>query len=79
MDGSTVTAPNVAIWTPEGGWVVENEGVPPDIEVEQTPAVLAAGHDPQLERAIDVVMAELRKSPPAAPKRPTYPDKTKKP
>lgn len=79
MDGSTVTAPNVAIWTPEGGWVVENEGVPPDIEVEQTPAALAAGHDPQLERAIDVVMAELRKSPPAAPKRPTYPDKTKKP
>ncbi len=36
MDGGSVTAPNLAIWT-EDGWVVENEGVPPDIEVEQTP------------------------------------------
>jgi len=79
MDGSSITAPNLAIWTPDGGWIVENEGVPPDIEVEQTPAALAAGHDPQLERAIEVVMGELRKNPPAAPKRPVYPDKTKKP
>jgi tricorn protease len=34
MDGGTVTAPNFALWSPDGGWVVENEGVPPDIEVE---------------------------------------------
>src|SRR5258708_915519 len=31
MDGGTITAPNLAIWTPDGGWVVENEGVPPDV------------------------------------------------
>ena len=30
MDGGNVTAPSFAIWVPEGGWVVENEGVPPD-------------------------------------------------
>ncbi|MFQ5722290.1 MAG: PDZ domain-containing protein, partial [Candidatus Aminicenantales bacterium] len=47
MDGGYVTAPNLAIWTEEG-WVVENEGVPPDIEVEQWPAEVMAGHDPQL-------------------------------
>lgn len=34
MDGGMVTAPNLAIWT-EDGFIVENEGVPPDIEVEQ--------------------------------------------
>jgi tricorn protease len=79
MDGSTITAPNVAIWTPENGWVVENEGVTPDIEVEQTPAELIAGHDPQLERAISVVLAELKKNPPKVAARPAYPDKTKKP
>ena len=38
MDGGTITAPNLAIWTPEDGWVVENAGVAPDLEVEQTPA-----------------------------------------
>jgi len=54
MDGGKITAPNLAIWTEEG-WVVENEGVPPDIEVAQTPAEVMAGHDPQLEKAIQVV------------------------
>jgi cytochrome bd-type quinol oxidase subunit 1 len=33
MDGATITAPNLAIWDAEKGWIVENEGVPPDIEV----------------------------------------------
>lgn len=76
LDGGFVTAPNLAIWTPEGGWVVENEGVPPDIEVEQTAADVIAGKDPQLEKAIQVVMGELKKNPPAQPKRPPYPVKT---
>jgi tricorn protease len=75
MDGGYVTAPNLAIWTPEEGWTVENEGVPPDIEVEQTPADVIAGHDPQLEKAIQVVMEELKNNPPQQPKRPPYPDK----
>jgi tricorn protease len=73
MDGGTITAPNLAIWTPEDGWVVENEGVPPDIEVEQTPADVIAGRDPQLEKAIELVLAELKKNPPAKVVRPPYP------
>jgi tricorn protease len=72
MDGGRVTAPNLAIWT-EDGFIVENEGVPPDVEVEQTPADVIAGKDPQLEKAIEIVLAELAKSPPAVPKRPPYP------
>jgi tricorn protease len=72
MDGGGVTAPNLAIWTEEG-FVVENVGVPPDIEVEQTPAEIAAGRDPQLEKAIAWVMDELKKNPPKKPHRPAYP------
>jgi len=72
MDGGMVTAPNLAIWT-EDGWVVENQGVPPDIEVEQNPADVIAGHDPQLEKAIQVVLEELAKNPPKKPVRPAYP------
>jgi len=72
MDGAMVTAPNLAIWT-EDGFVVENEGVPPDVEVEQTPKDVIAGHDPQLERAIQVVMDELAKNPLKKPKRPAFP------
>jgi tricorn protease len=72
MDGGGVTAPNLAIWT-EDGWVVENEGVPPDIEVEQTPALVIAGHDPQLEEAIKVVLKQLEANPPKKLVRPPYP------
>jgi tricorn protease len=73
MDGGTITAPGFAIWTPEQGWIVENEGVPPDIEVEQTPADVIAGRDPQLEKAIEVVMRELEKQPKPDHKRPAFP------
>jgi len=73
MDGGLVTAPDLAIFTEEG-WVVENVGVAPDIEVEQDPAAVAAGKDPQLDRAIEVVLAELAKNPPPrAPARPPFP------
>jgi tricorn protease len=72
LDGGSVTAPNLAFWT-EAGFGVENEGVAPDVEVEQTPADVIAGKDPQLEKAIALVMAELAKAPPAAPKRPPIP------
>lgn len=75
MDGGNITAPNFAIWTPENGWIVENEGVAPDIEVEQTAADVINGHDPQLEKAIQVVMEELKKNPRKQPQRPPYPVK----
>ena len=73
MDGGQITAPNLAIWTAEEGWVVENEGVAPDIEVEQTPADVMAGRDPQLEKAIEVVLQALKSQPPVDSKRPPYP------
>ena len=73
MDGGTISAPNLAIFTDDEGYIVENEGVAPDIEVEQTPADVIAGRDPQLEKAIEVVMAELKKNPPKTVKRPADP------
>ena len=75
MDGGSITAPNLAIWIEGEGWVVENEGVAPDIEVEQTPADVIAGRDPQLEMAIEVVLEALRLNPQPVPERPAYPVK----
>jgi tricorn protease len=72
MDGGYISAPNLAIWT-EDGWVVENVGVPPDIEVEMFPADVIAGRDPQLEKAIEVIMEQLEANPPATHTRPPYP------
>jgi tricorn protease len=77
LDGGAITAPNLAFWTREGGWGVENEGVAPDIEVDQTPADVIAGRDPQLEKAIEVIKAELAKNPPVRPSRPAFPIRAK--
>ena len=63
MDGGSITAPNLAFWTPEEGFGVENVGVPPDVEVEQWPADVIAGHDPQLERAAAEAMRLLKEKP----------------
>ena len=78
LDGGGVTAPNLGIWT-EDGFIVENVGVPPDIEVEQWPSEIIKGHDPQLEKAIEVVLEELEKNPPKDPVRPPYPVRIRKP
>ncbi len=77
IDGGSVTAPNVAIWTKDG-FVVENVGVAPDVEVEQWPSEVIKGHDPQLEKAIEIALQELKKNPQTDPVRPAYPVKVKK-
>jgi tricorn protease len=59
MDGGFLNIPFVRFIDPYGNWSVENEGVPPDIEVEQIPKDVIAGRDPQLERGIEVILEML--------------------
>jgi tricorn protease len=73
LDGGTVTAPRLAIYSPDGQWEVENTGVPPDVDVVMTPKDVIAGHDPQLEKAVEVVMQELAAKPVKLPARPMDP------
>jgi len=63
VDGGFISAPSTGFYDPQGHWAVENEGVAPDIEVEQTPAQLIAGHDPQLERGVAEAMKRLKEHP----------------
>ena len=74
LDGGGVTAPRAALYGLHGEWEVENRGIKPDIEVENDPASVAAGHDPQLERAIQVTLEELKKHPMVIPDHPPYPN-----
>jgi tricorn protease len=74
IDGGWVTAPRWGLYGTEGEWEVENVGIPPDIEVEQDPARMRQGQDPQLEKAIAVVLDLLEKNPPPTFQRPPYPD-----
>jgi len=74
IDGGHVTAPRAAIYGLNGEWEVENHGVPPDVEVDLDPAAWRQGHDAQLEKAIEVVMQQLKEHPLPEIKRPAYPN-----
>ncbi len=73
VDGGELTAPDYRIYTPEGHWTVENEGVSPDVEVWLDPARVAEGHDDQLEKAVDVVLEAIRAHPRPWPQHPPIP------
>jgi tricorn protease len=74
IDGGSVTAPRVAIFGLKGEWEVEGHGIAPDIDVEMDPKLVREGHDPQLEKAVGVVMEQLKKNPLPEYKKPSYPD-----
>jgi len=77
VDGGMLTAPDYRVYTPQGKWIVENQGVQPDIEVWLDPAEMARGHDAQLEKAIQVVQQEIKENPVTWPKHPALPGEKK--
>jgi len=74
IDGGYVTAPRFAIFGLQGHWEVEGHGIPPDVEVQEYPKDMAAGHDLQLDRAVEVVMQQLKAHPVIYPVIPPYPN-----
>jgi tricorn protease len=63
VDGSITTQPEFSFWFKDVGWGVENYGTDPDIDVDIAPQDYARGDDPQLERAISVVLERLEAEP----------------
>ncbi len=75
IDGGSVNVPEFGFADAEGEYVIEGEGVEPDIEVRNDPASVIAGEDPQLERAIEEAMKRIEENPPRLPGRPDEPIK----
>ena len=67
MDGGYVTIPEDAMYTPDRQWSVENYGVEPDVEIENEPADLLAGHDAQLEAAVELLLKAIAGRPAGFP------------
>jgi tricorn protease len=76
IDGGSVTAPTFGFWNTDGNWEVEGYGVAPDYNIENAPHEMVAGRDPQLEKAVEVILGMLEKQPPIKPRKPPYPDKS---
>jgi tricorn protease len=72
-DGGFVWVPEVSSNGADGRWIIEGQGVRPDLEVASDPAALLAGRDPQLERAVAEAMRRLAEHPGNLPSRPADP------
>jgi tricorn protease len=73
-DGGSILAATFRFLDRDNPWAVENEGVAPDIEVIDRPEAIAAGGDPSIEKAVEVLLDELERNPPkpvVAPPAPT--------
>ena len=78
MDGGYITRPEFSLYGLDRKWLIENHGVAPDIEVDNRPDLVRQGKDPQLEKAIEMVMKEIQehpmKLPAVPPDLPAYPE-----
>jgi len=63
IDGGSMIAPRGGFFSRDGKWAVENEGVAPDVDVENWPKDGIAGSDSQLERAVQEAMRLLKEKP----------------
>jgi tricorn protease len=72
MDGGYITIPEDALYTLDSQWALENHGVEPDIELENMPADLLAGHDAQLEAAVDLMLKAIAGKPAGLPRPPPW-------
>jgi tricorn protease len=60
LNGAAIRTPGSGVWTVKGQ-NMENFGVPPDVLIDNTPADFVKGRDAQLEKAVDVLKAEVGK------------------
>ncbi len=78
IDGGLLTKPEFAHYDAEGkNWIIEGHGVDPDVVVDNDPAKEYAGTDEQLNKAIEIILEEMKKFPDELPGIPPFPDKTK--
>lgn len=77
VDGGSLSVPRFGIYDENGQWIVEGQGVSPDIEVVDRPERLAKGEDPCIERAVEELLKELNANPVKKVTAPAAPDRSK--
>ncbi|TAK60715.1 MAG: protease [Bacteroidetes bacterium] len=76
LDGGFLNKPEFSRYSSDGeGWIMEGHGVDPDMVVDNDPAEEFAGNDQQLNKAIEVILEELKTQEKKLPPVPPYPDK----
>jgi tricorn protease len=73
IDGGGLTAPDYRIYDENGKWIVENEGVTPDIILDNKPAEMARGYDAQLMKGVEILMKKIEEEPIVWPEHEPFP------
>ena len=60
MDGTDIRVPFFTNYDTRGNWIVENHGVDPDILIDNDPVMEYRGIDQQLDKAIEVILEQLK-------------------
>ena len=75
VDGGYITRPEFGTFSIDSRWIMENQGVAPDYEIDNLPEDVIAGKDPQLEKAVEILMQKLAEKPTVIPPRPAPPER----
>lgn len=76
IDGGYLSAPSFGFYNTDGEWDIEGYGVDPDIEIENNPEAVYQGKDLQLEKAIELILQDLKTSPIVHPQQPEGPNRS---
>ena len=77
VDGGVLQKPEFGTFSKDGTrWIIEGYGVDPDIEIENNPADVFKGIDKQLEKAIEIVIEQIKIYPNKIMEHPEFPDKS---
>lgn len=76
IDGGRVTVPTFGFYEADGTWGIEGHGVDPDIEVLDDPGLMKDGGDPQLDKAIEHLLEELKTKAFVPVPKPKYPNRS---
>lgn len=77
VDGGSIVTPSYAPFAADGsGWIIEGEGVYPDIEISNDPYKDYLGEDEQLNKAIEVIKSKIKEYKYLLPVIPAFPDKS---
>lgn len=73
IDGGGLTAPDYRIYNADGKWLIENEGVTPDIIIDLKAKEVAEGYDAQLMKGVEVLMNKIKEEPRPWPEHEAFP------
>ncbi len=79
VDGGAIVTPSYAPFAVDGsGFIIEGTGVTPHIDLENDPYLEYTGRDQQLEKAIEIILEQLKTAKRSVPPIPVFPDKSGK-